>query len=116
MKSRHYATIALILLLSSSSVGHAAAIADFVSEEATGIAATIWEATKRGAGGFWTASASLFAKPDPFEYLPGIAEPGPAFHGDDGGGGYRFSRDRYARRSVQPSPLPLRTTASACPK
>jgi hypothetical protein len=56
-------------MMISASAGHAAP-GEGVADDNAGIAASLWDAAKTGTGDLWTAATSLFATPDPFEYLP----------------------------------------------
>ena len=60
----------LVILLASSVVGHAAPSAEAVADDAAGVATTVWDRVKTGAGGLWTTASSLFTTLDPYEYLP----------------------------------------------
>src|SRR4051812_13253842 len=72
MKLLHRVVVALVVLLTSGAVGHAAPRGEPAADDAAaaGIAASAWDAVKTGAGGLWIAAGSLFGTPDPFEYLP----------------------------------------------
>jgi hypothetical protein len=70
MKLLHRVAVALVVLLTSGAVGHAASRSEQATDDAAGLAASAWEAVKTGAGGLWIAAGSLFGTPDPFEYLP----------------------------------------------
>ena len=69
MKTSPRVAIALVVMLTSATAGHAAP-SEGVDDEAAGIAASLWDSAKTGTGGLWTAATSLFATPDPFDYLP----------------------------------------------
>jgi hypothetical protein len=70
MKKVRCGVVAVVVLLTSATSGHAASSAGSGADDAAGIAGTVWEAAKAGTGGLWTATTSLFRTPDPFEYLP----------------------------------------------
>lgn len=70
MKLLHRVAVALVVLLTSGAVGHAAPRSEPAADDAAGLAASAWDAVKTGAGGLWIAAGSLFGTPDPFEYLP----------------------------------------------
>jgi hypothetical protein len=69
MKARRRIAVTLIVLLTSTATGHAA-FGDEIANDAAGVAASAWEAARAATGGLWTAAGSLFASPDPSEYLP----------------------------------------------
>src|SRR4051812_49058858 len=70
MKLLHRVVVALVVLLTSGAVGHAASRSERAADDAAGLAASAWDAVKTGAGGLWIAAGSLFGTPNPFEYLP----------------------------------------------
>jgi hypothetical protein len=70
MNALRCAAAALVVLVATGGVGRAAPGGDAIGDSATDIAASAWDRVKTGAGGLWTAASSLFATPDPFEYLP----------------------------------------------
>jgi hypothetical protein len=65
MKSPRRLAVALVVLLTSTTCGHAAP-----HEDAAGAAGSLWDAARTGTEGLWTAAGSLFAALDPLEYLP----------------------------------------------
>jgi hypothetical protein len=69
MKARRRIAVTLVVLLTSTATGHAA-LGDEIANDAAGVAASAWEAAKAATGGLGTAAGSLFASPDPSEYLP----------------------------------------------
>ena len=69
MNTPRRVAVALVVMLTSATAGQAAP-GDGVADGAAGIAASLWDSAKTGTGGLWTAATSLFATPDPFEYLP----------------------------------------------
>jgi hypothetical protein len=69
MKARRRIAVTLVVMLASVTTGRAA-LGDEIANEAAGVAASAWEAAKAASGGLWTAAGSLFASPDPSEYLP----------------------------------------------
>ena len=69
MKARRRIAVALAVLLASATTGHAA-LGDEIADDAAGVAASAWGAAKAASGGLRTAAGSLFASPDPADYLP----------------------------------------------
>ena len=67
MSAIRCAAAVLVVLVTTGGVGHAAPSGDTIGDDT---AASAWDRVKAGAGGLWTAASSLFATPDPFEYLP----------------------------------------------
>jgi hypothetical protein len=70
MTATRSATAALVILLASGAVSHAAPSGEAVANDAAEVASSMWHRVKTGAGGLWTAAGSLFATLDPLEYLP----------------------------------------------
>ena len=65
MTATRGATAALVILLASGAVGHAAPSGEAVADDAAEVASSMWHRVKTGAGGLWTAAGSLFATLDP---------------------------------------------------
>src|SRR4051794_19561595 len=70
MTATRGATAALVILLASGAVGHAAPSGEAVADDAADVASSMWHRVKTMTGGLWTATGSLFATLDPYEYLP----------------------------------------------
>jgi hypothetical protein len=69
MKARRRIAVAMVVLLASTTTGPAA-LGDEIADHAAAVAGSAWEAAQAATGGLWTAAGSLFALPDPSEYLP----------------------------------------------
>src|SRR3954467_6537591 len=108
MKLLHRVVVALVVLLTSGAVGHAASRGEPAADDAAGLAASAWDAVKTGAGGLWIAAGGLFGTPDPFEYLPEqMPDRDQRFLALMDAAGYRLAAIDTSAGRAGPGPVPL---------